>query len=49
MNIDILNTNSKNSDFNKLAGLLNEDLNKRYGELQKQYDKHNNIDYINDV
>lgn len=49
MKIDILNTDSKNSDFNKLVGLLNEDLNKRYGELQKQYDKHNNIDYINDV
>ena len=25
------------------------ELNEQYGELQKQYDKHNKVDYINDV
>ena len=38
-----------NIDFIKLIKLLDEDLNERNGELQKQYDKHNKVDYINDV
>ncbi len=49
MNIGILKTDSKNTDFIKLINLLDNDLNNRYGELQKQYDKHNKVDYINDV
>ena len=49
MNIKIIHTESKNADFIKLIKLLDDDLNGRYGELQKQYDKHNKVDYINDV
>ena len=49
MNIKIIHTDSKNEDFIKLIKLLDDDLNGRYGELQKQYDKHNKVDYINDV
>jgi GNAT superfamily N-acetyltransferase len=49
MNLEILNTDSKNIDFMKLIKLLDDDLNERYGELQKQYNKHNQVDYINDV
>ena len=49
MNIELLKTNSKNTDFIELIKLLDEDLGERYGELQKQYDKHNKVDYINEV
>lgn len=49
MNLKIVNTNSENKDFKKLIKLLDDDLNGRYGELQKQYDKYNKVDYINDV
>ena len=49
MSLKILNTDSKNIDFMKLIKLLDDDLNERYGNLQKQYDKHNKVDYINDV
>lgn len=28
---------------------MDDDLGERYGELQKQYDKHNKTDYIKDV
>lgn len=49
MNLEILTTDSQNNDFIKLIKLLDNDLNNRYGELQKQYDKHNKVDYINDV
>jgi len=49
MSLNILNTDSTNIDFIKLIKLLDDDLNERYGELQKQYDKHNKVDYINDV
>jgi len=49
MSINILHTDSKNIDFIKLIKLLDDDLNERYGELQKQYNKHNKVDYINDV
>ena len=49
MNLKILNTDSTNVEFTKLIKLLDNDLNERYGELQKQYNKHNKIDYINDV
>ena len=49
MSLEILHTDSKNIDFIKLIKLLDDDLNERYGELQKQYNKHNKVDYINDV
>lgn len=49
MSLNILHTDSKNIDFIKLIELLDDDLNERYGELQKQYNKHNKVDYINDV
>lgn len=49
MSLKILNVDSTNIDFTNLIELLDEDLNERYGELQKQYNKHNKVDYINDV
>lgn len=49
MSQKILKTDSRNNDFTILIKLLDDDLNGRYGELQKQYDKHNKVDYINDV
>ena len=49
MSLKILNTDSTNIDFTKLTKLLDNDLNERYGELQKQYNKYNTADYINDV
>lgn len=49
MDLELLKTNSKNADFIELIQLLDKDLGERYGELQKQYDKHNKVDYINDV
>ena len=49
MNIKIIHTDSRIKDFIKLIKLLDDDLNGQYGELQKQYDKHNKVDYINDV
>jgi GNAT superfamily N-acetyltransferase len=45
----IVKTNSENPDFIKLTTQLDLDLNNRYGELQKQYDKHNKIDLIDTV
>ncbi|WP_026881116.1 GNAT family N-acetyltransferase [Clostridium akagii] len=49
MSLKILNTDSMNIDFMKLIKLLDDDLNKRYGEIQKQYFKHNKVDYIKEV
>ena len=49
MSLKILNTDSMNIDFMKLIKLLDDNLNERYGELQKQYDKHNRVDQIKDV
>ncbi len=49
MSFAIVKTDSKNSGFIKLIKLLDEDLSKRYGEVQAQYEKHNKIDLINDV
>lgn len=49
MGIELLKTNSKNTDFIELIKLLDEDLGARYGESQKQYDKYNKVDYINEV
>ncbi|WOO35939.1 GNAT family N-acetyltransferase [Anaerocolumna sp. AGMB13020] len=49
MNIEIKMTDNTNPDFVKLIKLLDEDLVSRYGESQKQYDKHNKVDKIKDV
>lgn len=49
MNLKILITDSTNADFAELIKLLDKDLNERNGELQKQYSKHNNVQYIKDV
>lgn len=49
MDFQIVKTDSKDTDFINLIKLLDADLSERYGELQKQYDKHNKVDYINDV
>ena len=49
MEWDIIITDSKNEGFINLIKLLNNDLDERYGELQKKYDKHNKVDYIKDV
>lgn len=49
MSVELLKTNSKNTDFIELIKLLDKDLGARYGELQKQYDKYNKVDYINEV
>lgn len=49
MDLETLITNSQNADFINLIKLLDDDLKERYGELQKQYEKHNKVDYINDV
>jgi GNAT superfamily N-acetyltransferase len=49
MSVKILCTDSTNIDFVELIKLLDKDLNGRYGELQKQYNKHNQVQYIKDV
>lgn len=49
MDFEIIKTDSKNTDFLELIKLLDEGLVERYGELQKQYDKHNKVDFIKDV
>lgn len=49
MNLEVVKTEGNNIDFIKLIKLLDDNLKERYGELQKQYEKHNKVDYINDV
>jgi GNAT superfamily N-acetyltransferase len=49
MDIELLKTNNKNTDFIELTKLLDEDLWARYGDMQAHYDKHNTIDYINEA
>ncbi len=49
MDFKIVKTNSVDNDFLALIKLLDNDLNGRYGNLQKEYDKHNKVDMINDV
>ena len=44
-----METDSRNPDFIKLAELLDEDLESRYGNIQKQYNRLNSIEHINDV
>ena len=49
MEWDIIITDSKDERFIDLIKLLDNDLDERYGELQKKYDKHNKVDCIKDV
>lgn len=49
MDLEILKTDSRNVDFINLVKLLDADLEERYGKLQKQYERHNKLDTINDV
>jgi putative acetyltransferase len=49
MNIQILRTSSIDNHFTSLIALLDSELNSRYGELQKGYDKHNIIAHSNTV
>lgn len=49
MEWDAIVTDSKNEGFINLIKLLDNDLDERYGELQKKYDKHNKVDNIKDV
>ncbi len=49
MTVEIVYTDSEDQDFAKLIKMLDEDLNERYGELQKQYEAHNRIDHIKNV
>jgi hypothetical protein len=39
MELDVIITDSKDERFTNLTKLLDKDLNERYGELQKKYDK----------
>jgi putative acetyltransferase len=47
--IKILKTDFENLHFKELTSLLDEELNKRYGVVQDQYNKFNKIDAINNV
>lgn len=49
MSLKILATDKTNMDFINLIEQLDENLNLLNGETQKQYDKHNKIDHINEV
>ena len=49
MGVEVLRTDNENNDFIRLIRLLDEDLEERYGLLQKQFDIHNKVDRISDV
>jgi putative acetyltransferase len=49
MDFSLIETDSLNPDFIKLTKLLDEDLESRYGGIQKQYDRLNSLEHINDV
>lgn len=44
--IDFIRTNSDHPDFRNMVNVLDEDLNKRNGDIQRQYDQYNKIDQI---
>jgi len=44
--MEFIRTTSENSDFRKMVNALDEDLNLRNGDIQRQYDKYNQIDKI---
>jgi len=43
---EFIRTTSKNFDFRKMVNALDEDLNQRNGDIQRQYDLYNKIDKI---
>lgn len=43
---EFLRTTSENNDFRKMVYALDEDLNQRNGDIQRQYDQYNKIDKI---
>lgn len=45
----LVKTNGRNDDFLSLVKLLDQDLHERYGDLQKEYTPHNQLDDIHDV
>lgn len=44
--IRFIRTTSENTDFRKMVNALDDDLNLRNGEIQRQYDQYNKIDKI---
>ncbi len=42
--MNLIRTNSSNTDFQKLCIQLNNELNNRYGKSQSKYDKHNIVE-----
>lgn len=43
---EFIRTTSENSDFRRMVNALDEDLNQRNGDIQRQYDQYNKIDKI---
>lgn len=43
---EFLRTTGENNDFRKMVNALDEDLNQRNGDIQRQYDQYNKIDKI---
>ena len=46
MSIKFIRTTSEDADFRKMVNALDEDLNLRNGDIQRQYDQYNKIDRI---
>ena len=49
METKLMRTDSDNPDFLRLIRLLDEGLRENYGELQKQFDRHNGLEHIHHV
>ncbi len=45
----LIRTNGSDNNFKALVNLLDDDLNTRYGTLQKEYAKYNSLDSIKNV
>ncbi|MBW8334544.1 MAG: GNAT family N-acetyltransferase [Prolixibacteraceae bacterium] len=43
---EFIRTTSENNDFKQMVNALDEDLNQRNGDIQRQYDQYNKIDKI---
>ena len=43
---EFIRTTSENNNFRKMVNSLDEDLNQRNGDIQRQYDQYNKIDKI---
>ncbi len=46
MGVEVLRTDNENNDFIRLIRLLDEDLEERYGLLQKQFDIHKKAEIV---